>query len=114
MGRALYLIDDSNMPMEQITSPLGTFKVIPKSKVPQKRKQSSVEWEKVLNSIPVGHALTATEKQLGIRAQSLKNKIDSLKEDGKLKGKYDFTTRTIDGTLTVYVTHVSGEGDTES
>ncbi len=89
------------------------LKFIPEEELPGKVKKKSGEWLRFLTKIPKGQALVVSEKELGVKAASLKSMVNRLVRNRALPPTYYVTQRTTDDKTTIYVVNSAQRGSRE-
>jgi hypothetical protein len=84
---------------------LAELKLISEDEVPAKLRGTSEQWINLVKGIPKGQALSGTEREFGVSADSVKAAFLRLKKIGLLSNDYHVTQRTRNGAVTIYIVH---------
>lgn len=77
--------------------------MIGEEEIPGRVRRRTAQWLRLLKKIPRGKAMVTSEKELGVKASSVKLIVDRYVKNNLLPKGYNVITRTTGGALTIYI-----------
>jgi hypothetical protein len=81
------------------------FQIIPIEAMPVRRAKKTEYWLKVFKSIPKGSALVSSEKELGVKAGTIKSMIYDYVKKGWISTGYHVVRRATPEGVQVFIVH---------